>query len=467
MKNCQRPPPPSGMELPQSAMDMMDIEHEVMHSGIPQLLERLRTPQSQRRQRRHEKFEFTHWNDFEQCWSKLHGEAYNGQNDERPRYNVPASFEGSDLATWLSLQNQSRPQPHVSTEGLDGTSPPRARSPPRDGSRPSSPGSPNSPDGAFTHEEQPLLPPEAFRIGGGRWRSDYNATEPRAVICTNGLGPVIERAAPAPASPNRALMAEICQTPTTPLLQPAVDVTKRVKPSFAMRVGRHAGTQNEQQKAALAFAQKEQHWVEQQRARGVQPPVPHSSPSLNRSGRPDSRRSLSMGIPLPSQGSKWGNGAPARGLLRKQPARSKSQASRVPRKRGVPAVVRSGSSSGCHVQTHHLDFGESTANFGHKKKLGAGSRIQGGVPAQTSLEALTINRSKSSQDDEEEVYVVQYQGDRPATREIDRILKRVVAPPSMLSPDVRTNKGTPSGIDPWAQADRVDSLARRLSESNI
>lgn len=94
--------------------------------------------------------------------------------------------------------------------------------------------------------------------------------------------------------------------------------------------------------------------------------------------------------------------------------------------------MRSATSSGCQVQTHHLDFGQGLGDRkGGKKRLGAGSRVQRGRDGFRPADPLVV--SSSGGGDEEEVFVVQYHGDRPASRELDRILKRVVEPPSMLS----------------------------------
>jgi len=222
-------------------IDPMDVEHDVLHSAIPQLLERLRTPASQRRQRRNEKFEFTHWNDFEDCWRKLHGgQAYNGQGDSRPFYNAPESFEGTDLASWLSLQNHHR-SPHISSEGLGGTSPPRGRPSPS-GSRPNSPEN-TSPYGKFSHEEHPLLSSQAFRIDGGRWRSDYEVALPAGQMSRSrppvkewlneSPGPQRERVSSPPPQDFRGTtpLQDFQSRGTTPL-HPVVDISKRVKPSL-------------------------------------------------------------------------------------------------------------------------------------------------------------------------------------------------------------------------------------------
>lgn len=86
--------------------------------------------------------------------------------------------------------------------------------------------------------------------------------------------------------------------------------------------------------------------------------------------------------------------------------------------------------------THLLDFGmksrEPSQGYLHKR-LGEGPRLQARNPVKGDAITVNVNRGRARSRGGEEVLVVEYSGQRPETREVDRILKRVVAPPSMLT----------------------------------
>ena len=107
----------------------------------------------------------------------------------------------------------------------------------------------------------------------------------------------------------------------------------------------------------------------------------------------------------------------------------------------INGEIGSGAKRDRRAVTHLLDFGGTSQDHAPApgyvhRRLGEGPRLNPLKPKDSgSNDGITVNLGKGRARSRggEEVLVVQYSGLRPETREVDRILRRVVPPPSMLT----------------------------------
>lgn len=378
----------------------MDEDCEIPVSGeIPVLLERLRTPQSQRGERSKPHFEFSHWHDFEECWRRLHnGQPHDNTHQPREKYTPPSAFIGSDLGEWLRLQNHvalptTKTRAAASPEGdrrsKSPRAPPLATSPESWESRaPKFLGYPNQSKGA--------LPAEAFRHAGGRWRTELD--QPKALLYgPDLLEPPREKESTSPREQSKPAEDQ------PPIHQ---DCNFRVKPNFAVRVVRHKGARGVQALPQGNLSPEGSPRVEQQpHTRTVKVNLPSAKPVAHMLVNPQKR-------------------AQSRGQRRGCNLGSTKESSQA----------KAGGGFKTRVVHHLLDFSTAPQNAAPPTKyirprLGHGSRVQPSIGKQSQITVKAQDGGPGN----DPVYVLEYNGKRPATSEVNRILEQVISPPSMLT----------------------------------